>query len=446
MWLSTLYIENIMESLLRYIMDKGVDDVVLNGFKKNMWVIRFSKNNLDITRFHDEAWIDVYIGFRKRRLFLRVNGMDEEKTRVLVDRVLKSINYLPPYPGYIQLPSKIYNYVIVPDTYVDDVDPGDLSKRLKDSINLGLEMKITDVSGSLSFSRIKHLLYTSTGNRGEYKRSNSNLNLRITKRKNISYIINREDVDPDKIEVEDLVSSTVSRLKKTSRVSKINPGKYNVLLSPTVMGNLFNYIGKGLSAYNVLTQNSPFILRIGEKIIDDRISLSDKPLMPGNPGACSFDMEGVPTKDLDLIERGVLKNYVHNLSTAHKFEVESTGHAGFLLPTPHSLISHSDEEYSFDDLLIEIKNGLYITNIWCTKFHNYFTGDFFTLQRDIGFIIKDGELSGAVSGAGISENILKLFNKVIGMSSDRSWVKGWGCEIPSLMPNTAFRDVSITSF
>ena len=445
MWMSTLYMENMMNSMMKMIMEKDADDVVLNGFKKNTWMIRFSKNNLDITRFHDEAWIDVYIGYRKRKLFFGINEMDEEKVRSTIDKMIQSSNYLPPYPGYVSLPPTSYNYVIVPDTYVDNINFEELSERLMESIKLGLKLKLTDISGSLLISKIKHIIYTSTGNKGEYKRSNSNLNMRLFKRKNVSYTVNTEVVDPHKIDFEDLVASGASRLKKVGKVNKVESGRYNVLLSPIVMGNLFNYIGRGLSAYSVLIHNSPFIGRLDKKVMDERISLTDRPMMPNNPGACSFDMEGVPAKDLYLIEDGVLKNYIHNLSTAYKFETKPSGHAGLVFPLPHSLILDSEKTTSLDDLLLEVKDGIYITNVWYTRFQNYISGDFSTLQRDAGFVIKDGEFANVVTGARISENIIGMLNKIIGIANDKIWVKWWDYEIPSLMPHVAFKDINITT-
>ncbi len=445
MWLFSLHIENMMDTMMKMILDKGAEDVVLNGFKKNTWMIRFSKNNLDITRFHDESWIDIYIGYKKRKLLFTINEIDEEKAKSTIDRMIQTSNYLPPYPGYVSLPSKNYNYIAVPDTYVDNINFKELSERISDAIKLGLELKLTDISGSLLITKIKHIVYTSTGNRGEYKKSSSNLNMRLFKRK-VSYTVNTESVDPHKIDFEDLVTSGGLKLKKIGKVRKIEAGKYNVLLSPTVMGNLFNYIGRGLSAYSVLIRNSPFIDKIGKQVFDEKITLSDEPNMPGNPGACSFDMEGVPTQDVNLIENGVLKNYIHNLSTAYKFGTESSGHAGLILPLPHSLILKSDEKSkALEDLLLEIKDGVYITNVWYTRFQNYISGDFSTLQRDAGFLIKDGELVNTVAGGRISENIIKMFNKIIGIANDPIWVKWWDYEIPSLMPHVAFEDVNITT-
>ena len=445
MWMSTIYLEDLMENIMNYSVEKGAEDVVLNGFKKDTWLIRFSKNSLDISRFHDESWIEVYIGYRRRRLFSRINVIDEETAKAQVDHMIKSSEYIPPYPLYTNLPDKQFNYVIVPDTFVDEFNLDELAERLSNAVKAGKEMRMQDVSGSLLITQTKHIIYTSTGNRGEYRRTNANLNLRLFKKKDISYVVNQESVDPSKLDIEEGVTRQGELIKKVSRVSSVKPGKYNVVLSPVVAGNLFNYLSRGLSAMFIMMQNSPFIDKLGEKVLHESISLSDKPLLPGNPGARSFDMEGVPTRDLYLFKEGVVNTYLHNLSTANKFETESTGHAGFVYPMPHSLIVEPKGSSSLEDLFIEVKDGLYITNVWYTRFQNFGTGDFSTLQRDIGFIIKDGEPVEAVSGMRISDNIVGMFQRVVGMTRETNWVKWWDYRIPCQMPYLALEDINITT-
>lgn len=41
-----------------------------------------------------------------------------------------------------------------------------------------------------------------------------------------------------------------------------------------------------------------------------------------------MDCEGVPSRDLTLVENGVLKGWMHNLSSAAAAGVRSTGNAG----------------------------------------------------------------------------------------------------------------------
>ena len=54
-------------------------------------------------------------------------------------------------------------------------------------------------------------------------------------------------------------------------------------------------------------------------------------------------------------------------------------------PVPTNLILKGNKGKVFD-----IKKGIYVTNIWYTRFQNYVTGDFSTIPRDGMFLIEDG--------------------------------------------------------
>jgi PmbA protein len=438
-------LEGVMDGLLSYSMKKGCDDVVLNGYRENRWLIRFSNGNLDVTRFHDESRIDIYLGIRKRRLFTTLNNVDEDVAKRWVDEVSASIDYIPPSPLYVNLPKESYVYPVVPDTFIEDISLDDVVDRLKGLIDLGKSLRLRDISGSLLIRQRKHIIYTSTGNRGEYRRTNLNLNMRFFRGKNISFSVNRVSTGLDALNVEDDIRRYAEWVKGFTKVSKVEPGKYNIIVSPVVAGNLFNYLGFLLSGYSIMMHNSPFVDKLGEKVLDESISLEDNPLLPGNPGYAPFDMEGVPTRDVLLVDNGVIKSYLHNLVTANKFGVDSTGHAGFITPLPHSLILEPKSGSDIDSLLRDVGAGILISNVWYTRFQNYAEGDFSTLQRDVAFLFKDGEFSRVLSGIRVSDNIVRLFSNVIGLGDKSGWVRWWDYRIPCKMPYMAFSDVMVTT-
>lgn len=100
--------------------------------------------------------------------------------------------------------------------------------------------------------------------------------------------------------------------------------------------------------------------------------------MIGAYGAKAFDDEGTPTRDNKIIEKGVLKTYLHNSTTAKKFKTETTANAGLVSPQPWNLIVEPGGK-SFEDLLSEVDDGVYVTNDWYLRYQNYRTGDFSTI-------------------------------------------------------------------
>lgn len=443
--LHSLYIEELMDRLMSYLNKLGVDFVVINGYKVISDIIRFSNNNLDIIRTHDKSFIGIDIGYKRRRLYTDIHVIEFEKAKETIDKILKTVDYIPPASIYPYIPEDRLSYSIIPNIYSEDLSIETALEMVKDLVKYGKRYKLESVAGAIKINRVKRLVYTSFGGEGEYKKSNVNLNVRLFKKQYISSVLNRETISLKDIDIDEGFIESFNLIRRVNKASKVEPGKYNVLLSPNVVANLLYHLSNGFSAYNVHIQKSPFVGKLGERVLSEDITIFDNAIEPSNPGATPFDEEGIPTSNVLIVEDGVLKTYLHNLATANLYGVKSTGHAGRINPRPHSLMLRPGSTSSFNSLAIDIKDGIYITNVWYTRFQNYFKGDFSTIQRDVALVIKDGELTEAVHGCRISDNIVRMFNDVIGFAEDPIWVKWWDTPIVAKVPYMAVKDVQITT-
>jgi PmbA protein len=184
--------------------------------------------------------------------------------------------------------------------------------------------------------------------------------------------------------------------------------------------------------------------RLGQKVISGEISMTDDGASEDALNSRSFDDEGTPTKPNVLVDRGVLISYLHNSTTAKRFNVSSTGNAGWIRPSAWSLVVGGGD-FGFDELLEELKNGVFMVSNWYTRFQNYSTGDFSTISRDGAFLVKEGEVVGAIKGVRISDNLIRLFSAVDRVGSEREWIKWWEVRTPIKMPALISRQVTLTS-
>jgi TldD protein len=70
--------------------------------------------------------------------------------------------------------------------------------------------------------------------------------------------------------------------------------------------------------------------KLGERVASELVTLCDSgssELAPGAGGWIAVDDEGVPAGRATILERGVLKGYLHDRATAAHFGVEPTGNA-----------------------------------------------------------------------------------------------------------------------
>jgi predicted Zn-dependent protease len=79
--------------------------------------------------------------------------------------------------------------------------------------------------------------------------------------------------------------------------------------------------------FMVMIGMSPLGDKMGQQLGPEFLTVADDPRMAGGLASKPFDAEGTPTKTFNIYEKGVLKSFVHNTSTAKMFETESTGNS-----------------------------------------------------------------------------------------------------------------------
>lgn len=150
----------------------------------------------------------------------------------------------------------------------------------------------------------------------------------------------------------------------------------------------------------------------GEKVAADCVTITDDPMREGYPAQTSFDGEGVAAFRKNVIENGVLKTLLYDLTTAKKAGRESTGNGLRGSYTSSVNISpfcfclepgNKSEEQLFsaagDGILITELNGLHAGA-------DGVTGDF-SLQS-AGYRIRGGKKAEYVKGFTVAGNFYEL--------------------------------------
>lgn len=444
--LSTIFLEDLMNRAYRYLLDNGADDVAIKGVRLHRIYLRFYNNSLSTIKSYDDSYMNIYIGIKKRRMLTTINVIEDEEIKKQLESTIKYVDELPEYNDYTDLPDEPVDYneplgMFIPDSL--DIDKA--VDKLEASINSAIDNGVSRVAGTLVITGAKYVLKTSGNREGEYKKTMALFNMRGFKEKEVSYQTSSISVDIDNIDFEKKGEEIGTILNDIDRVTIIKQGKHKVIISPLVAANLLGTHLRFASAYAVDSGISPFIGSLDKKVVDESLTLIDDPTMEGNPSASPFDDEGTPTQRTVVIEDGVLKTYLHNTTTAKKYNTKTTGHAGLIMPSAYSLIVNGGEYSSLDELIKEVDRGVIITNVWYTRFQNYRIGDFSTLQRDIGLYVENGEIKGGFKGARISDNIINIFKNIDGLTKNREWVYWWDTPFPSHTPYLALNDVNITT-
>ncbi|MBH59550.1 MAG: hypothetical protein CMO19_03920 [Thaumarchaeota archaeon] len=437
-------INNILSIIETKISTLDFDDYSLLLSNDHEDLIRFSNNSVNVFDVIENISIEIYIGKDKKRASGVLYNLDENSILSYIDSLFQYCIDSPINNDYTALPSGPFNYGQNQfENRFDSDNHESIIDHVENSINQGLKSGASRVCGSFTSTISEIILKTSTGIETHDKSITNLLNVRaFTESKSSGHGLSCSS------SIRDIDSSSAGTDAGEYAKSSINPkqcepGKYDILFTPTVAADIFQFVGHAASADSVDSGDSFLTNKLNHRVSSDSLSISDH----GNPenGIYNrrFDDEGIPTQSTKIIENGILKNYLHNVTTAKKYEVDSTGNAGIMAPWCWNL-EVSSGSITFEEQLSSIENGLLITNNWYTRFQNPAAGSYSTVPRDACFIINNGKITNAIQGIRISDDIPRQLSNIDSLSNSRKWISWWEVETPVLSPSIVIKDVPVT--
>lgn len=224
----------------------------------------------------------------------------------------------------------------------------------------------------------------------------------------------------DTLDKEKLAKEVVEKTKAKFGAGLVKSGKYNIVFDHKQMQSILGTFLSVFFAEDVQKGLSLLKNKVGEKIAAEKLTIIDTPFYEGNTMQIAFDGEGVPTSEKTVIENGILKTLLYNLSSAKKDGVESTGNAS------RSGSSIGTRVYSFhivpgtltkDELLQKAGDGIYITEL--KGLHagaNSVTGDFSI--ESAGFKITDGKIGDPIKSFTVAGNFFDLLKEIDEIGSE----------------------------
>lgn len=203
--------------------------------------------------------------------------------------------------------------------------------------------------------------------------------------------------------------------------------KMKVLFTPHAMYIITMRINKAISGYSLVQHISPLENKINKKVFDEKISIYDNPTIKNYPDSRPFDDEGVKTKIIPIVEKGVFKNFIFDLATAAEYGVNSTGNGykkGFwtsgiatpVSPNPCHL-TFSTGEISLNEQINSIDEGIILDTPLGAHSGNIPKGDF-SVNVGLGYYVKNGKIKGRVTNTLVSGNIYEILQNVISISKE----------------------------
>lgn len=254
----------------------------------------------------------------------------------------------------------------------------------------------------------------------------------------------RTDTDLD---VEGLKGRILEGFRHARSNAQISSGQYPVILTPMALQFLLMRYGAALNGTAVEKQVSPWTGKLGQKVLDSRVTIHDQPDLAGAAGSVPVDDEGTPARKKPLIKEGILENYLLNLSSASALSLESTGN-GFrskpLLnspprPGPSNVVLEPGET-PLRDMIASVDDGVLVDHLMGAWAGNPYSGEV-NGNISLGYRIQGGEITGRVKDAMFSVNAFEALSEQLGdFSKERRLAMGKG-----LLPHVLLQDVNISA-
>jgi PmbA protein len=420
----------------------GADQVIAQTVFGRYRQTRFSNNQIDISVAWNDYATNVFLSWKKRVVATLIrNFQNVDETMKNLFNLAKVSKENPEYGGVAE--GEFHYRKSKADKTLQDLEnPAEYVSQAIEAAKKEAGPKTS--AGGIMFTKFEDVYQVSSeGPAGQDQRSSIEFSIRAFSQKEASGHgvqcgSTIKGFEPAR------AGTKAGEIAKQAKNPKPGAeGRYDIVFDPLFVGSLLGIWGSMTSAYNVMTQLSIFVNKLGQKVAPNMVTLRDTPA-PYSVSNRVFDDEGVPVKENVMINKGVLQTYLHNTSTAKIFKTDITGNAGLVTPVPWN-IELDAGDMTWGEMLREVKHGLYLTNTWYSRFQNYVIGDFSTIPRDGIFLIEKGEIKQSWKNIRLSDNALKMLNNIAGISKERQHVHWWiEADPPSLAPYLLVKDVQIT--
>jgi predicted Zn-dependent protease len=230
-----------------------------------------------------------------------------------------------------------------------------------------------------------------------------------------------ESEDPRELPIDALISTAISKAKRGAHPRALPPGRYDVVLEPAATAELLLFISwLGCGAQRWLEGRSYCSGKLGQKFFSEKLTIRDDVTDARAPGM-PFDYEGVATRPVTIVEKGVAKGLVWDRRTAREAEAQgmnerTTGHS---LPQPNSfgplarhLVMDGDERTSLDQVVRGVDDGLLLTKLHYTNVVNPMDLSITGMTRSGLFKVEKGEIAYPVKNFRFTVSLTDVFSRI----------------------------------
>ncbi|MBI1870658.1 MAG: TldD/PmbA family protein [Chlamydiae bacterium] len=400
---------------------------------------RFANNEIHQNMGDEDIEVSIRSSFGKKTARVTTNKTDMEYLKKMTQLSNHLASLTPEDPDLLPMPGP-QTYPTVKHAYerTDHIKAETRARAVSVPIKIA-QLKNLTCAGIFANDLTRHALGNSKGLRAYSEETYAVFSTTMMDNKLGSGWAKMGHPDSTQIPVETLALQASEKAILSKNPIDISAGAYTVILEPSAVLDLLEFMLLDFGGLSVLEQRSAFTEKLDKKIFGSNITFKDDIYHPLQSGA-PFDGEGFPKKQIELVQNGILKNLVYSQSSALRSQKKPTGH-GFPVPNaygeaPMNFVMNGGNS-SLKQMIEGTDRGLLMTRFWYIRevdpMQKILTG----MTRDGTFLIENGVLKSAVKNLRFNESLFHLLNNVVelGPSVRASGEEGMDMIVPALKAN-----------
>ena len=404
--------------------------------------LRFADNQMSTSGVTTNSTIRIQSVFGKRKASVVTNDRSDEGLRRAVAQSEALARLAPEDPEYLgELPPQTYTPVNAWFDRTAELSAEDRAKAAMTALAPARTAKDLTVAGFIICNASASAIGNSAGLFAYHRGTSANYTLtaRTTDGTGSGWV-GSESNDWTAIDFQSVATRAIDKARRSRNPVGIEPGRYTVIFEPEATANLVSLMGGAFQARSADEGRSAFSkagggTRLGEKIVDERVTLitdPGDPLILGSP----FDGEGMPTAKQAWVQNGVLNQLAYNRFWANKQGKTATVGAQSL-----RMASGSD---TIESMIASTTRGVLVTRLWYLRPLDARTLMYTGLTRDGTFLIENGKIARSIKNFRFNDSPLFMLNNLEGVGAAVRTAGGEGG--PGIaMPPIKVRDFNFSS-
>ena len=373
--------------------------------------VNFRNQKLDESNRSDNLAIGITTYIGKKKSSISSSNLLDDNLKILIKKCVETTKNTPEdefnsLPDKDLLAKETKNLNLYDDTHIkNDIKIEYLTRLEAESSK---EKKIINTESSFTEDKSNFILANSDGFCEGYKTSSFTASSVTVAKDDKS--MERDYEYTSKCHLKDIMNAEeLGKISSEQTIKKLSPKKIGsdkipIIFDKRIAKGILSTFASAISS-SAISRGTSFLKdKINQKIFSKDLNIFDKPDILKGLGSKSFDSEGVKTETLQLVEEGVLKNYLIDTYNGKKLNLKSNGRCGGT-----SNLYFDSGKISLKDLLNSNSKCLYITE---TIGHgsNLVTGDYSVGAT--GFLIENGEFKFPINEITIAGNFKDMFKNI----------------------------------